>query len=99
MALLLLLYRRYCRALGHHIEQRQQHTDGKFCPFTEIEAHRIRLQHPQRDLEGLAIGMLYGCSTGGPAWPSDDVKTAVMKWVKGIEHRHGRRHGIQCGCF
>jgi hypothetical protein len=44
----------------HHLHQRPQNLDGKYDLLAEREVRGIRLQHPQRDLQRLAIGMLHG---------------------------------------
>jgi hypothetical protein len=98
MTLLLLVPHRHHRAHLHQIHQRQQSTGGKFRLLTENNACRLGLQHPQGDLQGLAIGMLYGYRTGCLAWPGDHVETTFMERMKRIMNRHCRRHGIQCGC-
>jgi hypothetical protein len=98
MALLRLVRHRYLRANLDHIGQYQQRTGGKFRLTTETESRGIWLQHPQWNLQRLAIGVLHGRCAGGPAWPRNNVETAVMKRMKRIMNRHRRRHGIQCGC-
>jgi hypothetical protein len=60
MALLRLFRCRYLRTLPDHIDQCQQRTGGKFHLFTEAEVRGIWLQHPQWNLQRLAIGVLYG---------------------------------------
>ena len=41
-----------------HIHQRQERTGGEFDLFAEANARRFGLEHPQRDLERPAIGVL-----------------------------------------
>jgi len=94
MAVLRLVRRRHHRAHEHHIHQRQQFTGGKFKLFTQSKARRIGLQHPQRDLQRLAVGMLHGRCIGGLAWPGDNIETALIERVERIMNRHRRRHGI-----
>jgi len=94
MAVLRLVGCRHRSARLHHIHQCQQSTGGKFKLFTDGKARRCGLQHPQRDLQRLAVGMLHGRRIRGLPWPGDNIETAFMEWVKRIMNRHRRRHGI-----
>ena len=80
------------------IHHGQECTERQFDLCGQVHNCSFGLQHPQRDLDRLAIGVLHRGCLGGLTRPGQHVETLVMERVKGVMHRHGGRRGIQIGC-
>jgi hypothetical protein len=58
---------------------------------------RIGLEHPQRYLHRIPIGMLKRHRMRGFSGPGDDLESVINEWVEWIVDRYRRRvrrHGI-----
>ena len=88
----------HLRAGMQLIHHGQEYTERQFDLRGQVHNRSFGLQHPQRDLDRLAIGVLHRGCLGGLTRLGQHVETLVMERVKGVMHRHGGRHGIQIGC-
>ena len=78
-----------------------QHAGRQLDSLPQLTVRRGGFDHPQRELQGLPIGLAHGLMIAGQMWPTrpgDDLETAAMERVEWIVNRHRGRHGIQCGC-
>ena len=75
-----------------------QHAGRQLDSITQLTVRRGGFDHPQRELQGLPIGLAHGHRQVWPMRPGDDLETAAMERVERIVDRHRGRHGIQRGC-
>jgi hypothetical protein len=62
----------------HHVHQCEQRCGGEGDLFVNPEVCGFGLQHPQRDLQRMAIRALNGHRTMGFAGPGDYLEAVVM---------------------
>jgi hypothetical protein len=76
------------------ISQCVQSADGEHDLFAQMETGGFRLQHPQRYLHRVSVGMANRRRIRGLPRPSEDFQRTTNKRMEGIPERHGGRHGI-----
>jgi len=80
-----------------YLEQRghgQQYAGGQLDLVLQVELGRRGLDHPQRQLQRLAVGMSHGHREVGLPRPTNDLDRPVMQRVKRVVHRRSRRQRL-----